>query len=807
MNNLSMASRQGLGTSRKPVATYGKHKTRASASPDDDLAASSSSNLESKSTSLPSVPSRSKLLPVGKPRHQLARRPLSKHSPPLAEHNQEKQKQQQQYQHQDAYSFGSDDDGSKSTKPRFNPGTKLKPAPKFTKQAKSPTDPSRRPTYPPSQSLDPTPTDRQPTVTPPRVIAQPLKPSTYQKQSKIPSNISIPDTLETPRSLKRPPPPPSSPPTTVRRRKRRLIDNLQADKDGEEESSDSSDAESSLSLPSSEERGSDNAPSQEFHSPQPQPNSRREAFRRTPQTKPPGLKFTYSSQRTLLSDTSSLDPGGSQDPLAIFALAAPTNAAIYEEEEDLESSQAGGIRTIHEIRQAGQSSRFTDEMEDILDGVGSSSSRSLRISSLIELVDKLQDRKFCKKFRDFGGDSRLFGSVGKETDIIASTALVCVLLSLLGAGQATHITNKMQSRTLVNMVFPLLQVGDDLQTLARQRSSDLSKNGQKKFVSLGPLMKKPTIWEPMKPQTITPQVLALKCLDLTIEQISDQALEGLVGSPVSDKLFEILSESLEDDEYDVSLPDEAPSPPSHELFLSLTVLKVCSVKAMESKERPKWTTQHLPLVVKALHSSLKRHSGGEGFKTRSQVSQVLLNMTNHNTAAAQVLSSDRVLDPILAKLSDELGRVATSSPDNSFSSDALDNLVLLLGVMVNFCEDNISVRAFAVQSDSLDGIIRPLLVHYQKRSEADSVDKTRFNVAFGYLSVLLGYLCSEAPARTKFKALSNEGTLEPLFVSLREFVALHVALEKEAGTGPGELGQKVGMLVAQIEQDERLRNR
>lgn len=88
------------------------------------------------------------------------------------------------------------------------------------------------------------------------------------------------------------------------------------------------------------------------------------------------------------------------------------------------------------------------------------------------------------------------------------------------------------------------------------------------------------------------------------------------------------------------------------------------------------------------------------------------------------------------------------------------------------------------------------------------MDKTQVNVAFGYLSVLLSYLCLHEVACARFKGLgSSGGTLEPLFASLREFVALHVAVEKEAGRGSGEFEQKMDTLVMQLEQDERRRNR
>lgn len=43
------------------------------------------------------------------------------------------------------------------------------------------------------------------------------------------------------------------------------------------------------------------------------------------------------------------------------------------------------------------------------------------------------------------------------------------------------------------------------------------------------------------------------------------------------------------------------------------------------------------------------------------------------------------------------------------------------------------------------------------------------NVAVGYLSVLLGYLCQYGPIRDRFELLHSGGNLEPLISSLKEF--------------------------------------
>ncbi len=50
-------------------------------------------------------------------------------------------------------------------------------------------------------------------------------------------------------------------------------------------------------------------------------------------------------------------------------------------------------------------------------------------------------------------------------------------------------------------------------------------------------------------------------------------------------------------------------------------------------------------------------------------------------------------------------------------------------------------------------------------------------MAFGYLSVLLGYLCLSRPIQKKFVVSHFGGSLEPLMGSIREFIAYNEAAD------------------------------
>jgi hypothetical protein len=64
--------------------------------------------------------------------------------------------------------------------------------------------------------------------------------------------------------------------------------------------------------------------------------------------------------------------------------------------------------------------------------------------------------------------------------------------------------------------------------------------------------------------------------------------------------------------------------------------------------------------------------------------------------------------------------------------------------------------------------------------QADSVEKTQLNVAFGYLAVLLGYLALSSSVRQLISSKSSGQGLRNLIGSIQEFIAHHRTLDQRA---------------------------
>jgi hypothetical protein len=81
------------------------------------------------------------------------------------------------------------------------------------------------------------------------------------------------------------------------------------------------------------------------------------------------------------------------------------------------------------------------------------------------------------------------------------------------------------------------------------------------------------------------------------------------------------------------------------------------------------------------------------------------------------------------------------------------------------------------------------------------------NVAFGFLSVLLGYLCQSAPIRHRFAQYRSDQGLATLLHAIREFIAIRRFTQRPEADGMTDAAapeandpeQRLQELVAQLQ--------
>ncbi len=480
--------------------------------------------------------------------------------------------------------------------------------------------------------------------------------------------------------------------------------------------------------------------------------------RRAP-TRRPGVKFTYNLERTMLAEEPVVlgGPQGSDLSILESLLPGPENkASSFDFDDDIDDGPSqGAIQSIHELRQAGANSRYADELVDIMDRVGRPSTgkpSSARRSALLEMVQRLQEKAFLRHFRDQGADIQLFHDVGKEADVFAGYSISCIMITLLASGSASQrLLRDFQQQQIKNIFERLLKIDTDIIALARDRKNNVSNHMRQQLGNLKETMKKLPVWKPAPaaPSQLSPRTITLKALHMFAEQlqaVSGRANgldedDGALSTALTSELFGIVSSTLASP-YDGDESDSSPSlllsgvssdAESVELHLALTLLELHSVAAMQSDISAEWTRDYLPIIASALKESLNGHQQeSTGLSSLALlVLKLAMNTANNNPDAARLYVEKGLLRR-LADLSavglDALIRSAKTG--EAFTSDSLNELLLMLGVMINFSENDTAAGETLAQGGGLALFDRLGTMFLNGRTIAAEVRTLWWNRAF-----------------------------------------------------------------------------
>ncbi|KAK4669699.1 uncharacterized protein QC763_205260 [Podospora pseudopauciseta] len=658
-------------------------------------------------------------------------------------------------------------------------------------------------------------------------ILKNLSVGTKNKSSKKPEpeKTQIPIRLSGPRSSSSKPPPPieieptslpTSAPESIPQsqpgkapKKRRLIDTLVEQADEESESEE--DAFSSQDSHISKTRRS---PALRDSSPEPADKGRTMA-RPVLTARKSGPKFTYSQQRSMLAEEDPLfgngGLGGGLDDMsskgALFNIgrltksAALSKFAYLDEEEELGNS--GAVQSIHELRQAGANSRFADEMGDIVDriGVPSPKASSLRKGALLELAQKMKTKEFRRQFRDHSGDEALFRSLGEETDLVCGYSILAIVATLLAASPSAHLIQQLRSQGFAALLKRLLDQEEDISRLVRDRKHNVSKNMQTTLGTVKASVLELPAWKPAPPGSLSPRTLALKCLELLLRQSTRVSEDEFFSPAITDLLFGYLKDGT-------SNPDSWGFPGhenSWDFALSLHVVEGLSLDAMQSSRlSARWTRKYTPIVADLLEGALSKPVEGFGDELEGLVLRTSINVTNHNPDACRLFVERGLLGRLAGGAWGAFGMVmkveVKVKEEGGFRGRGLlDGLIIMLGVMINFCVYYPPAGETLAGEGGLEGLIGVFADNHLKMADADSMEKTQLNVALGYLSILLGYLCLHEPIKERFVRVHPKKSLQPLLDSVNEFIALHIKAAGVNGDG-GEGGGSIERLKGLSEQ-------
>jgi len=139
---------------------------------------------------------------------------------------------------------------------------------------------------------------------------------------------------------------------------------------------------------------------------------------------------------------------------------------------------------------------------------------------------------------------------------------------------------------------------------------------------------------------------------------------------------------------------------------------------------------------------------------------------------------------------------------------ALDLLILAMGIMINLTEHCDLAREQAITDEQAFASLLDIFRRGQKHMlDAESVEETVSNVAFGYLAVMLANVCQNSKARVAVAAQLPDRNLGTLVEAVEEFVLHYQKVDMmnfegaEGAEVRGAFTEKLKIVLARLRDD------
>ncbi|MCJ1421352.1 hypothetical protein MMC32_007715 [Xylographa parallela] len=558
------------------------------------------------------------------------------------------------------------------------------------------------------------------------------------------------------------------------------------------------------------------------------------------------LKVTYGRQRSFLSENFSDEVFSTNTPASdkmkfrtATKVTGPRNdllnppklPILSEAMDESTESNTAAIRSIHELREAGGNARMTGDIEATLDDIDENNNTPLshRRSGLLEVAMKLQQPEFCRRFIDLGLETRLLAHVNSCTDTIAGILLLTAILQIIAHPISSHIVAEFAAPGVLNFLGRYLECQEDVKLMVRTRRSNMSKALQTEVIGFCASFMLADVWRSGQPAQITGHILSLQCLEYIVRHLREAgSTSDMLSHEILERLIDILIPS-----HNAAVLTLG-SRTTVEIQLSLSILESSSIAdttCLDGRDMS-WTSRSIAKMAGFL-SFIQMQTGPQAGTLRTLALRLCLNLTNNNSTICHAFSDPKVIHATLFMIGSSFSTLASEAVDDS-TEIVVDNLVLSLGLLINLAEWNESTRELFLLSDddkrhplstlseifesNIDRISEVRFftrfdVKYADHIQVTSEKEIRFNIPFGYLSILLSFLSISASIRQRIRSRLQGQMLSTIFGAAEEFLQYHrqitgEILEAEEGNDlKANFVSRVQSVVDRLKQEEQVHHR
>ena len=485
-----------------------------------------------------------------------------------------------------------------------------------------------------------------------------------------------------------------------------------------------------------------------------------------------GPKITYAKSRSYLQEesfedglmfelTSETPQRPTADPHRAMNSQPGSQKSAFDLDDSEDESGPIRLRTVHELRAGGGNQRFMDDIGGLLDDIAdhNNSARSRRRSAIIDIGVRLLDATFVEKMFRQGFEQQLLAECEASYDEIANFALAMAFVAMMTGDPPKHVVQSLRDGGILPWFLRFLTDKTDSKQLVKDRKNNMSRAAQTSFLGfVGKFTAQHGIWGEQKPEQVAPRLVALKALDQIIRRLRQlREKVELVGSAEIELLLPTTVE--------LSLTTDIPT----EVTLAISILESVSTSALALTWRATFMERLATIVT-----SLPRKDGPPVHLLFLTL-RLCMNLTNDNVMNCRAFSSSSIILYLLQTVRQGFENLNAEVTKDQRAIN-LDLLVLAMGILINVAEhdDTAGSRTTSPEARALLVALVDDFQHGQKRVfEAESVEESSSNVAYGYLSIVLANLCRNAGARDLIASQLPSQTLAPLVAAVEEFVVHH----------------------------------
>lgn len=408
-----------------------------------------------------------------------------------------------------------------------------------------------------------------------------------------------------------------------------------------------------------------------------------------------GPPVTYARQRSFLNEvyvSNGIENKDANTNSKNQQLESKKTSCFDMDADDDTGVGSGPIRSIHELRQAGDNSRFRSAVDCMFEDIANGDNTNFtRCNGFVQLSSKLLDCQFINRFSECGFAERLVEYVKHATndlDMISASFALCSIELVFsnGAFPQTHLASIWLS--LLDLSPRLIDVEDDILLLSKTRGYGVSKEVQRSIQETVPMLSNRLL------PKLSPRSLALQCIQsvlLNLQQHNNTI--GAMPTAILER-FVCLLISVHHSNMDPPLsPDDC--------RMVITILSILETYTLLLGPLPvdqQSTLKPLTQLFYFLQPKGFDDSNDRNKQIHFHYIRLILNLTNNEPSFCNAFVTPGLVGGLVSIITSEFNM----SPEGGATEErnTLNMVILALGTLINLAEKSDMAKSIFLTAES-----------------------------------------------------------------------------------------------------------